>query len=117
MYARSKDKAARDSALAALADDGPSGESPRHPDDVGRAKQRGGADGVQLHQFAGVVFVWHILGALRLIQIDEHRRAMRRGVQQVAEFSKSIWPDDLQIVVGLEHTTVAFADVDIEMIG
>jgi hypothetical protein len=54
--------------------------------------------------------------ALKIVQIEEHRRAVRRGAEHVAEVSEHVRPNRIALVLGQVLTDLALADEYIEVI-
>ncbi len=103
--------------------DGPAGQDLRHSDDVGLGVHLGAADdaeGVQLEQLTPVVLV-HLLAGLALarevVQVHQHRRALRRRHQQVGEPAQRVAPHDLLVVEGLELRQPLGPAPDVEVVG
>jgi len=74
---------------AGVAVQAPAGEGPRRLLQIGLAVAAL-AEGEELHQLARKVLVGRLLAAARVVEIDQHRRVARDGVQQVAEVAERV---------------------------
>ncbi len=83
------------------------GHDARRVDDLGMGVAGVDADGVQLEQFAAVVLVQGVDGAVVVVQVRQHRRALRAGEQQVAERAQRVLADDVAVVDRLQIPDVA----------
>ena len=62
----------------------------------------GGAQGVELHQLAGVVLVGMTSPVGLIGQVLEHRRAVGAGFEQVGKTAHRVAPDHFPVVHQLE---------------
>ena len=78
------------------------------------------AEGVQLHQLAGVILVGLFAGVVAAIhapvEIPEHRGTERGGAEHVGEFAEGVLADDLAVVRRLEPLTIALGGIDVEVV-
>src|SRR5262249_6726133 len=78
------------------------------------------SEGVQFEQLAGIVFVGLVAGSGLLVflavEVDEHCRRCCRGADQISEPAQRVGPDDLALVSGFQVDTVAFFEVDVEVL-
>ena len=104
--------------------DGPPGEGAGDVDHVSLRVTTVDAERVQLEQFATIVLVepapvthhraavrqrssaqfeqrvvQAVRDALRVVEVDQHRRAVRHGAEQVAEGAEDAWADDVALVL------------------
>ena len=56
------------------------------------------------------------IGAHPVVEIEEHRRALRRSFEQVAELAKDVGTYGIAIVLGQQEPVAAFPRVDVEMV-
>ena len=74
------------------------------------------AQGVQLQQLAGVVFVRAAGAVLVVVQITLHRRMAGHRAQQLAEIAQRIGAQRGFFVIGQQHPHIALVLVDIEVV-
>jgi len=126
--------------------DRPPGERARHVDDVLLRVAAVNAEGVQLHQLAPVVLVeaaartllvlhphHHLsppargdaalgidaalrIDALPVVEIEQHRRALRRRAEQIAELSEHARTDRVPLVLGDVLLRRALVGEDVEVV-
>ena len=77
--------------------DRPTGERARDLDDVLLRIATVDAECVQLEQLAGVVLVEAARGAEVVVEVVQHRRAVRDRAEQVAEFAERVGANDVAI--------------------
>ena len=51
-----------------------------------------------------------------VVEIEEHRRALRGGAEQVAELAEHVRPDRVALVLGEQEAVAALARVDVEVV-
>ena len=71
---------------------------------------------MQLHQFAGVVFIDAAHIALRLIQVEQHGRVACAGQQQVLKLAQCIGANHIDHIVAHKRTHSALAGEHIEVV-
>ena len=84
------------------------------------------AQRVELHQLAGVVLVEPSpspgslvnvrIDAHPVVEIEEHRGALGRRLEQIAKFSKNMRTDDVPFVFRQKKPIAALSRVDVEMV-
>ena len=110
--------------------DCPAGEAARHLDDVGLGIPAIDAERVELEQLARVVFVEAALGGglacvqparrrrrrAPVVEVDQHRRAVGGGLEQLGETAQRVRPHDGLFVLGQERGLLVFSGEDVEMV-
>ena len=104
----------------------PAGQDAGQRDDIVLAIPAIDAEGVQFHQFAGVVLVEPVhatvgalaagRGVLRVVKIEQHRRVMRGGAQQVAETAERVGADRFRLIGADPQPVEALAGEHVEMV-
>src|SRR3989454_6758833 len=90
--------------------DTPASEDARHVDHVLLRVAAVHAEGVQLEQLAGVVLVEPQRDALPIIEIEQHRRALGRGDQEILEPAQRVRADHVLDVIGQQEPVGALAE-------
>ena len=115
-------------AAALRLEDGPAGEAARRFGDVLLGVAAVHAERVQFQQFAAVVFVEaaRALLAARLrsvrahglpvVQVEQHRRTLGGGFQQVFELAEDVRADHVALVFGDQVAVGALIEVDVEVV-
>src|ERR1700730_9298809 len=106
--------------------DPPPGQDPGQCDDVLLRVPAIGAERVQLHDLAREILVQSFLPAARagasrggaecVVKIDQHRRMLCRGEQQVPEAAERKRTDRLLLVIADPHIIQPLAGEDVEMV-
>ena len=106
-----------------LARDGPAGEHPRQGAHIVLCVAAVHAQGVQLEQFAGVVFIEAAVvaralrvHALPLVQVKQHGRVLRTGQHQVFKLAQRMGARHMQRVVAAKGAHRALVLVDVEVV-
>ncbi len=74
------------------------------------------AQGVQLHDLAGVVLVDVVGRIVRIVEVAEHGRVLQRRLEQVAETAKGVGPDRPVHIVADHRPDVGLVLMDVEMV-
>ena len=115
------------SALLRLTDC-PSGEAAGYLSDILLGVAAIHAKGVKLHEFTAVVFVETLpaflvgpgmnfgSGRLPVIEIEQHRRALRCRDQEIFEFAEHMGANDVTLITGNHYAVRAFVQIHVEVI-
>src|SRR3990172_1510376 len=74
------------------------------------------AEGVELHELSGIVLVRRAFAVRLIVEVDEHRRRMGGGPQQLTEVAQRMTADYLPVINRLQKEAVALLDADVEVI-
>ena len=94
----------------------PSRERARDVDDVLLRVAAVDAERVQLHQLAAVVFIQPSAAAQPVVEIEEHRRALRDRTEKIAKAAEDVGPDHVALVLQHHRLVVDLAGEHVEMI-
>ena len=104
----------------------PAGQDARQRDDIVLRVAAIGAERVQFHQLARIVFVDPSLaavqalaagsGVLRVVEIEQHRRVVRGRAEKIAETSQRVGADRLGLVGADPQPVERLVREDIEMV-
>ena len=96
--------------------DADTGEHPRQFLHIVLAVATVHAQGVQLHQFAGIVFVEMTGGVLLVVQIAQHGRVGGHRPQQIAEMPQGMGANGVLFVIAQHGAQIALALVHAEVV-
>src|SRR5204863_6630065 len=92
--------------------DCPAGEDARQLGDILLRVSAIDAQGVELHDLAGVVFVERTATRAGVVEIEKHRRRLRGRGKQILEASPDARADRIALVAGDHETIGTLADED-----
>jgi len=74
------------------------------------------SEGVEFHEFAGVILVRRALMVGLIVEIDQHRRRMRGRPHQVAEGAERVLANHFAVIHSFQVKAVALFDEDVEVV-